>query len=138
MEISASGLTAQRIRMNVIAENLANAHTTRTPQGGPYIRKCVVFEATPAQNFHDLLDANWFSPAQKVAVVEIVEDPQGLEEEFDPGHPDANAQGMVLLPNINPVAEMVNLMVTGRSFEANVTAFNAAKNMALRALEIGK
>jgi len=138
MEISASGLTAQRIRMNVIAENLANVQTTRTPQGGPYLRKSVVLEATPAEDFQNLLTTDWTSPAEKVEVVEIVEDGRGLKEEYNPGHPDANQEGIVLLPNVNPINEMVNLVVTSRSFDANVAAFNASKSMALRALEIGK
>lgn len=138
MDVSASGLTAQRIRMNIISENMANINTTRTPQGGPYIRKCVVMEAQPPESFSSYLPADLSSPPLGVRVTEVVEDPRGPKEEFDPGHPDANDQGVVQLPNINPIEEMVNLMVTSRTFEANITAFNMAKGMALRALEIGK
>jgi flagellar basal-body rod protein FlgC len=133
MEISASGLTAQRQRLNVIAENLANAHTTRTPQGGPYLRKNVIFETRPAVEFASLLGA-----ADTVAVAEIVEIKEGLRPEYDPTHPDADAQGMVLWPNVNPVAEMVSLTLASRAFEANVAVFRAARAMALKALEIGR
>lgn len=133
MAISASGLTAQRQRLNVIAENLANAHTTRTPQGGPYLRKNVIFETRPAVEFASLLEA-----PDKVAVSEIVEINEGLRPEYDPTHPDADDQGIVLWPNVNPVAEMVSLTLASRAFEANVAVFRAARAMALKALEIGR
>jgi flagellar basal-body rod protein FlgC len=138
MDISSAGLTAQRIRMNIISENLANVNTTRTPQGGPYVRKAVVFQSEPVESFQNMLQSDPDSGVQTVKVPVVVEDNRDPKEEFNPGHPDANAQGIVLLPNINPVEEMVNLMMTSRTFEANITAFNAAKSMALRALEIGK
>ncbi len=133
MEISASGLTAQRQRLNVIAENLANAHTPRTPRGGPYLRKHVILEARPAEAFASLLEV-----PQKVAVAQVVESSEGLKPQYDPTHPDADDQGMVLWPNVNPVAEMVSLTLASRAFEANVAAFRAAKSMALKALEIGR
>jgi flagellar basal-body rod protein FlgC len=133
MEISASGLTAQRQRLNVIAENLANAQVTRTPQGGPYLRKNVILETQPAENFASLLE----SPA-KVAVTDIVETREGLVQEYDPTHPDANEEGVVTWPNVNPVTEMVSLMLASRAFDANVAAFRAGKTMALKALEIGR
>lgn len=138
MDISAAGLTAQRIRMNIISENLANINTTRTPQGGPYVRKAVVMQSEPTESFQNMLSSDPASGVQTVKVPVVVEDNRNPKEEFNPGHPDANDQGMVRLPNVNPVEEMVNLMMTSRTFEANITAFNAAKNMALRALEIGK
>lgn len=138
MDISSAGLTAQRIRMNVISENLANINTTRTPQGGPYVRKTVVLQSEPVDSFQNMLQRDPASGVQTVKVPVVAEDPRNPKEEFNPGHPDANEQGIVLLPNINPVEEMVNLMMTSRTFEANITAFNAAKSMALRALEIGK
>ncbi|MDI6852297.1 MAG: flagellar basal body rod protein FlgC [Deltaproteobacteria bacterium] len=133
MEISASGLTAQRQRLNVIAENLANAHTTRTPRGGPYLRKHVVLETRPAVEF-----ASFLETADKVAVADIVESREGLRPEYDPNHPDADEQGMVLWPNVNPVVEMVSLTLASRGFEANVAVFQAARAMALKALEIGR
>ncbi len=133
MEVSASGLTAQRQRLNVIAENLANAHTTRTPQGGPYLRKNVILETRPAVEFASLLEV-----PEKVAVADVVETREGLKAEYDPTHPDADDRGMVLWPNVNPVAEMVSLTLASRAFEANVAVFRAAKAMALKALEIGR
>ena len=133
MEISASGLTAQRQRLNVIAENLANANVTRTPQGGPYLRKNVILETQPAENFASLLE----SPL-KVAVADIVESQDGLIQEYDPTHPDANEEGVVTWPNVNPVTEMVSLVLASRAFDANVAAFRTGKTMALKALEIGR
>lgn len=133
MEISASGLTAQRQRLNVIAENLANAHTTRTPNGGPYVRKNVILETRPAEEFASLLEA-----PEKVAVAEVLETREGLKAEYDPTHPDADDQGMVLWPNVDPVSEMVSLTLASRAFEANVAVFRAARAMALKALEIGR
>jgi|UniRef100_A0A7C3SK54 flagellar basal-body rod protein FlgC len=133
LEISASGLTAQRQRLNVIAENLANTHTTRTPQGGPYLRKNVILEAQPVEAFVSFLEV-----PQKVAVAQVVASREGLKPEYDPTHPDADDQGMVLWPNVNPVAEMVSLALASRAFEANIAVFRVAKAMALKALEIGR
>jgi flagellar basal-body rod protein FlgC len=133
MALSASGLNAQRQRLNVIAENLANAQVTRTPQGGPYLRKNVILETQPMEDFGSLMD----SPT-KVAVTDIVETREGLNREYDPSHPDADAEGMVTWPNVNPVTEMVSLVLASRSFDANVAAFKAARTMALKALDIGR
>ena len=133
MSISASGLTAQRTRLNVIAENLANAQVTRTPQGGPYLRKNVILETQPAEDFASLLG----SPDQ-VEVADIVESQEGLIQEYDPTHPDANEEGLVTWPNVNPVTEMVSLVQASRAFDANVAAFRTGKSMALKALEIGR
>lgn len=133
MDISASGLTAQRQRLNVIAENLANAHTTRSPNGGPYLRKNVILEARPAEDF-----ASFLAVPEKVAVAEVRETREGLKPEYDPTHPDADEQGMVLWPNVNPVSEMVSLTLASRAFEANVAVFRAARAMALKALELGR
>jgi len=133
MDVSASGLTAQRQRLDVIAENLANVNTTRTPQGGPYQRKSVIMEARPAEDFASLLG----SP-EKVEVSQVVQDPQGLRPEYDPSHPDADAKGTVLYPNVNPVSEMVHLMLASRAYEANVAVLRTAKSMAMRSLDIGR
>ena len=133
MALSASGLNAQRQRLNVIAENLANAQVTRTPQGSPYLRKNVILETQPMEDFGSLMD----SPT-KVAVSDIVESREGLTQEYDPSHPDANAEGIVTWPNVNPVTEMVSLVLASRAFDANVAAFKTAKNMALKALDIGR
>lgn len=135
INVSASGLTAQRTRINVISGNLANVSTTRTPEGGPYKRKDVVFESRPAgETFGQVLGEQ----VQKVGISEIVEDATPPRMQYDPSHPDANAQGYVAMPNINLVEEMVNLLAATRSYEANVTALNSSKDMAMRALEIGK
>ena len=133
LDISASGLTAQRQRLNFIAENLANAQATRTPQGGPYLKKYVIMESQPAVDFASLLE----SPT-KVAVTDIVQTQEGLRQEYDPTHPDADKDGIVTWPNVNPVKEMVNMVLAGRAFDANVAAFRAGRNMALKALEIGR
>lgn len=133
MDLSASGLSAQRQRLDVIAENLANVNTTRTPQGGPYLRKSVIMAARPAEDFASLLG----SP-EKVEVVQVVQNSQGLRPEHDPGHPDADKNGMVLYPNVNPVSEMVHLMLASRAYEANVAVLRTGKSMAVKALEIGR
>jgi flagellar basal-body rod protein FlgC len=136
--VSASGLHAQRLRMDVIAANLANANSTQTPQGGPYKRKDVVLESVPqAEGFDDLLTAG--GPASSaVRVSRIVEDRQAPRLVFDPGHPHANGDGYVAMPNVNPVTEMVDLMAATRAYEANVTAINATKRILEAALSIGK
>ncbi|RMF89196.1 MAG: flagellar basal body rod protein FlgC [Nitrospinota bacterium] len=139
LEISFSALQAQRIRMNVIAANLANAETTRTPEGGPYKRREVIFAAQPeVSSFEALLRDRLQQGLSKVRVLDIITDPQGTRVVYDPDHPDADAQGYVTLPNINLIQEMVDLMSASRAYEANVTAINAFKDMVSRALQIGK
>ena len=139
MAISASALRAERLRLDVIASNLANATTTRTAEGGPYRRRNVVFAAQPLESdFAATLEALSEEGAREgVAVAEVVEDPTPPRLVFDPGHPDANAEGYVAYPNVNPVAEMVDLMAATRAYEANVQAVNATKRMAEAALSIG-
>lgn len=139
LNISASGLTAQRVRMNVISSNLANAHTTRTPEGGPYKRRDVVFATTPVPSsfeeaFRNALDTT----VAEVRVVDIVTDRRPPKTIHSPNHPDADASGYVALPNVNIVEEMVNMLSAARSYEANVTAIQATKGMALKALEIAR
>ncbi len=139
--ISASALTAERLRMDVISNNIANANTTRTIEGGPYVRQRVVFaprfDATPA--FAPLMAM--MTPEGLpvgVRVVGIQKDPSPPRMVYDPGHPDANAEGYVAYPNVNTVNEMVDMISATRAYEANITAFNATKSMALQALSIGK
>jgi len=132
LEISGAGLAAQRIRMNVLAENLANAETTRTAEGGAYRRKLVVFGSEPVPAFGDSL------AAARVKVVEVRESAEPLRRIHAPAHPDADAAGYVTLPNVNPVLEMVDLLAATRAYEANVTAIQSAKSMAAKALEIGR
>jgi flagellar basal-body rod protein FlgC len=140
LQASFSGLSAQRLRMNVIAANLANANTTRTPEGGPYKPQHVIFAAQPNLSpFAQLLDRQQLEHAiSPVQVVDIVRDAEGMRLEYDPKHPDANDAGYVAYPDINVVQEMVDLIAATRSYEANVTVINAAKDMAQRALQIGR
>jgi flagellar basal-body rod protein FlgC len=139
LHTSSTGLSAQRLRMNLISSNLANINTTRTPQGGPYRRKEAVFEAIPAdRSFKNALAMARTGQIAEVKVAGIVEDPVPFKQKYDPDHPDANGQGYVTVPNINLMEEMVNMISATRSYEANVTAIKAAKSMALKALEIGR
>ena len=138
MEISSSGLTAQRLRMNILSSNLANAQTTRTPEGGPYKRKDVVFTAQPVDEFGKYLDDAFGTQLDKVNVTSIHQDTNPPKRVFDPGNPDAGKDGYVEMPNIQVMTEMVNMIAATRSYEANTTALNEAKNMALKALEIGR
>ena len=152
-KVSASGMTAQRLRMDTISQNLANINTTRTDDGGPYRRKTVIFEEiSSGQNFRSHLDGfldNYRSQSGTVTdfgaslsggvkVSKIVEDQSPFIEVYDPTHPDANEDGYVSMPNVNSVEEMTNLISANRSYEANVTAFNASKGMMTKALDIGK
>ncbi len=135
-DISASALTAERLRMDLISNNIANANTTRTKEGGPYTRKVPVF----MEVIDEAMNANgqMVSRAAGVKVVRIQADENPPRLVYDPAHPDANADGYVLYPDINPVVEMVNLISASRSYEANVTAFNSAKDMYRAALDIGR
>lgn len=138
--ISSSGLTAQRKRLDSISSNIANVNTTRTPEGGPYRRKDVVFEAmTDTRNFGEILSST--SPQndmQRVQVTDVVSDRGAPLMKYDPTHPDANADGYVAYPNINIMEEMANMIQATRAYEANVSALQATKDMALSALEIGR
>lgn len=139
MSVSASALAAERTRMNLISSNLANANVTRTPEGGPYKRKDAVFAATPAENpFSRTLDGATARQVRKVDVSEIVEDRNPPRLQYDPSHPDANPQGYVAMPNVNTVEEMTDMISATRTYEANVTAVQAAKSMAMKTLEIGR
>jgi flagellar basal-body rod protein FlgC len=137
MDISASALTAERTRMNLISSNLANVNSTRTAEGGPYKRKDAVFQASSAPgSFGAALGKA--SDARKVEVTQIVEDQNPPRMQYEPTHPDADAQGYVAYPNVNVVEEMADMIAASRSYEANVTAVNAAKAMALKTLDIGR
>ena len=139
MQISGSALKAERARLNIAAMNLANANTTRTIEGGPYKAKSVVFAAKPLEgvNFQDTLNSTT-ERLRKVEVVQVSEDKAPFKEVYDPSHPDADANGVVRLPNVNVAEQMVDMMSAKRSYEANVTALDAIKSMALKALEIGR
>ena len=139
LQTSASGLSAQRLRMNLISSNLANINTTQTQEGGPYKRKDAVFSANPqASPFADTLARQMEPQSVEVEVTQIVDDQRPPIEKYDPGHPDADADGYVKLPNINVVEEMVNMISASRSYEANVTALQASKEMASNAIDIGR
>ncbi|NLN19605.1 MAG: flagellar basal body rod protein FlgC [Firmicutes bacterium] len=133
-DISASGLTAERLRMDVIAGNVANANSTRSDRGGAYRRLMVVLQE---RSFGPSAPHERFSGAG-VRVFRIAEDPSPLPLVYNPSHPDARPDGYVEMPNVNPVAEMVDLIAAARAYEANVTVFNASKEMAKRALDIGR
>ncbi len=133
--ISASALSAQRTRMNIISSNIANINSTETPEGGPYRRKDVVFsERSPESSFSDILREK----VKGVEVVGIVEDPRPFKSVYDPYHPNADKNGYVQYPNVNMIEEMVNLLSAKRSYEANVSVIKASKSMANKALEIGR
>ena len=138
--ISASGMTAQRFRTDIIAENIANVHTTSTESGGPYRRKIVTFQEKNVTPF-----SQYFSHSKNKAIgngVKVTKVSEDFETDFimeyDPSNPDADENGYVSYPNVNTVTEMTNLIDATRSYEANATAFEASKNMALTALNIGK
>ena len=133
-EISSSGLYAQRKRLDVIASNLANLETTRTENGEPYRRKMVVMSTKPVEGFDELLS----SRLEGVEIDDIVEDDAPFMKVYNPGHPDADEQGYVLKPNVDLIVEITNMLVAKRNFEANVTAVRSTKQMALKALEIGR
>jgi len=138
--VSSSGMTAQRMRMNAISSNIANINTTRTPEGGAYRRKDVVFEAMPdTRNFGEILGAG--SPkaeVQRVQVTDVISDTKAPLMKYEPEHPDANEEGYVAYPNINLMEEMTNMIQATRGYEANVSSLQSAKDMALASLEIGR
>ena len=168
MNTSASGLTAQRMRMDVISQNIANATTTRTPEGGPYRRKTVIFDPVPTQSFGDIFDETLNrNPASNGRVGtlgfdrvnDIIDRANGTSRDgdtggvrvshihtdetpgplvYDPNHPHANEDGYVEMPNVNVVFEMVNMMSASRSYEANITAINTTRSLISRTLEIGQ
>jgi flagellar basal-body rod protein FlgC len=142
IDAAASGLTAERLRMDVISNNIANVNTTRTAEGGAYKRQVVVFE--PRENktsFAQVLSGQMETgtgTGTGVKVVGIKKDDSPTHKVYDPSHPDANKDGYVEMPNVNIVTEMVDMITATRAYEANVTAMNSSKSMALKALDIGK
>ncbi|OPL15467.1 MAG: flagellar basal-body rod protein FlgC [delta proteobacterium MLS_D] len=135
LSISASGFEAQRRKIDVIVENLANMETTRTPGGGPYLRKIALFESAPAEDdFGSVLE----DTLHKVKVGGVRRDENAVKHVYNPGHPDADGRGYVAMPDINTVIEMADMIMAHRAYEASVAAFEATKNMALKTLEMGK
>jgi flagellar basal-body rod protein FlgC len=140
MEISASGLTAQSLRMDVIAQNVANAETTRTAEGGPYQRKSVVLaqqEPSFAERLSQL-EQGGQSSVSGVVVSSTQADQTPFQQLFDPNHPDADENGFVQMPNVDIAREYVDMIAATRAYEANITVMNASKRMALKALEMGR
>lgn len=141
LKISSSGLAAERVRMNTISENIANANVTRDENGNinPYKRKDVVFSARNAgQSFENLMREAFDPNLKEVKVDAIVQDQKAPKKVHNPNHPDADADGNVLMPNVSVMEEMVNLITSTRGFEANTTALNATKGMAQTAITIGR
>ncbi|MGN0436051.1 MAG: flagellar basal body rod protein FlgC [Wujia sp.] len=137
MNVAATGMTAQQLRMDVIAENIANASTTRTENGEAYRRKTVVFQEKDTTSFDNILNGylSHYQP-NGVRVTQIVEDKSDLRLVYEPDNPDANEEGYVEYPNVDTVTEMTNLIDSSRSYEASATAFEAAKGMATKGLEL--
>ncbi len=141
LDVGASALTAQRLRMDTISQNIANANTTRTEDGTPYRRRLVVFEeSSQGIPFSQYLSESSRQRylAKGVKVSRIVEDTSPLKRVYDPGHPDADNEGYVQMPNVDVVTEMVNMISATRAYEANVTTINTTKSLAMKALEIGR
>jgi flagellar basal-body rod protein FlgC len=137
IETSASGLTAERLRLDLIAANLANAESTKTETGGPYRRKVAIFAPQGARySFRDIFSSRLVAAAGGVQVVGIQEDKAPFKRVYTPGHPEADKDGYVTYPNVDVVTEMVDMMAATRAYEANVTAIEAAKTMAQRALDL--
>lgn len=141
LDVGASALTAQRLRMDTISQNIANANTTRTENGTPYRRKVTVFEErSPSVPFSEYLSQSSKERiiGEGVRVARIAEDMSPLKKMYEPGHPDADENGYVEMPNVDIVTEMVNMISATRAYEANVTSINTSKSLALKALEIGR
>ena len=139
LNISGSGLTAQKLRMDVISQNIANAEVTRTEDGTPYRRKMVVLSSiNGGSSFRDALDKATKVKTSGVQVQSVIEDQAPLVPVYNPSHPDADEEGYVMLPNVNTAQEMIDMLGASRAYEANITAFNATKSMVMKALEIGR
>ena len=139
MKISGSALKAERSRINIASMNLANANTTRTVEGGPYRAKSVVFQAKAVEpeSFQAVMGSA-DRRLRQVEVAQVVDDPTPFKEVYDPTHPDADENGIVRMPNVNVVEQMTDLMSARRDYDANVTALDSVKTMALRALDISR
>jgi flagellar basal-body rod protein FlgC len=137
LSVSASGMSAQRARTELLVENLANSDTTRTPEGGPYRRKDVVFTADPeASQFSSLFDNEMNASSVGVRVADVVTDTREPEKRYLPGHPDADADGYVAYPRMNPAEDMVDLLGASRSYQANVAAISAVKDMISKSMDL--
>ncbi|KDR95157.1 flagellar basal-body rod protein FlgC [Peptoclostridium litorale DSM 5388] len=140
---SGSALSSERLRMDVISKNIANANTTKTENGMPYRRQVVVVKSATGKKFSDYMDVHTGNgktdaDSSRVEVDKIIEDKSPFEKKYNPGHPDADSEGYVLTSNVNVVKEMVDMITAMRAYEANVTSLNNTKSMMLKALEISK
>jgi flagellar basal-body rod protein FlgC len=139
LKISSSGLTANKKRMAAINSNIANAQVTRTPEGGPYKPKEVVFGSEPTrESFADILEGELEEKAYSVHAMEVTNSKKAPILKYEPNHPDANPEGYVAYPNVNTMEEMANMIEASRAYEANINAMNTAKSMAIKDLEIGR
>ena len=138
LSVGASGMAAQRARAELLVENLANAETTRTPEGGPYRRKDAVFESTTVGSPFSSVFGQEIEAANGGAVASVVTDARDPEKRYMPGHPDADANGYVAFPRVNPAEDMVDLMGAARGYEANVAAIGAVKDMIQRSIDLLK
>ena len=139
LSVSASGMAAQRTRAELLAENLANAETTRTPEGGPYKRKDAVFSsASQTSPFSAIFQTEMASGVNGVEVADVVEDTREPDKRYLPGHPDADKDGYVAFPRINPAEDMVDLLGAARGYQGNVAAMTAIKDMILRSIDLMK
>ena len=136
LEVSGSAMSAERWRAEVVAANMANAETTRTPQGGPYRRQLVVFRAHPLPRFPLLLAGLHQRTPEGVRIDRVLADATPLPRRYEPGHPDADSSGYVTYPNVNPVMEMTDLLSAVRAYQLNAAAVQAAKNMIQQSLQI--
>lgn len=137
ISVSASGMDAQRTRAELLVENLANSETTRTPEGGPYRRRDAVFQTQAADMpFHSVFTAQLQTQSPGVAVSEISVDSSEPQKRYMPGHPDADPDGYVAMPNINPAEDMVDLIGASRTYQANVAAISAVKDMIQRSIDL--
>jgi len=139
LSVSASGMSAQRMRAEVIVQNLANSETTRTPEGGPYRRQDVMFESVPENSaFSSIFQTEMTDGVNGVEVAEVIQDPSEGEKRYQPGHPDADKDGYVSYPNVNPAEDMVDLLGAQRGYEGNVAAMSAIKDMIQRSIDLLK
>lgn len=139
LSVSASGMSAQRARAELIVQNLANSETTRTPEGGPYRRQDAIFEsAAPTSPFASVFQNELSDGVQGVAVSQVIQDMREGEKRYQPGHPDADADGYVSYPNVNPAEDMVDLLSAQRGYEGNVAAMSAIKDMIQRSIDLMK
>jgi flagellar basal-body rod protein FlgC len=134
LRISASGMSAQRLRLQAVASNMANARTTQTAEGGPYKRQMPVFRAQPVDRFGSMVERSM----SRVEVIDIVDDDDPGAMVYDPGHPDADELGYVQMPNVNVLEEMVDMMTTSRTYEANASVIETTYDMARKALELSR